>query len=997
MDTIVTGYPEVDLSITNPNVKRDDALDKFTPFSFVQFIETVTEQYDPETLTGFYNTYITRWNTVSESQNIDNKDIIIDRYRDFLKDITLNFSTNAERTFLTQLDFSNAQDLEVAMSFYSKKIRSIISYYKNKRQKLYYATTKAKVKGSTLGAEQAVIDLILEFLENRSTAAKDYDIDKIKEQLSISTTEYFDNFAQYFNRDPNAASYGETFKGYDPTQTPRDNIFLTDDELLIQQVFANVADDLIEIKEARETLNYNIKENSLFNNKRKLTEKFMGADFYYITTDEDGNPELDENNNIKMLFKAEKPYANFLNQDFPSTASVFSNDIVSERDLGFFRPQNSAIVVIEGKRLQFFTRKKYPPNQLYIFPDPNLFTNTENVLTFIIDTSRSINNASKGIAVKQPNTDRDSTAFIGYNSEMGQDRNLNTDLSYLFDEGYIFDGKQDLIGNIFGLVKDSDYYRDNVTLETQKTIKSLLMNGYQFFDDLYGEGYKFSYKTTDSSTFSETIRSGLSTFTNGFTGRGPDDLLPDTPGNWTSFPTSAYNIFYRYFNPYQELKEPSNYLEVDYKRPEDFTIDADVKEGAYFAFSDTEALVDPTSATDIGTSNISQLSDYATSTEQFYFSELTEAGIGLFNSNPPYPTSFPNKTIFTALCDPTDAFTKSLVGNFSYNVRLSGGSGNSGNDVKNYDGGLFTDNIIFNYSQNRETFDYNTDVFAKTSIADVTSATARFFNKKEHLGKIYVKNINKAWNAPAVQELTETLPYISTKYNKAVCNELSTAVVNFDIFYNTLFIETSSYVVIERTNYDKDTFETPNTFTNSLTINTNFFDKASNRLKVEDNVFYCRMARQQVGYKGDNFYPEIYKYDYTKDTSEQIYPTTGNSVLSSAAYFALTADNSVYIECSRPLLTYSSDNNQFNLAVILKDQNKGPVLLNYLFEYVDDIKFLNTEAYVCNNSRFTFNFTQSGKNIRDLNNINFMLSSTVPALTTTNVTPSPLSGAALIL
>ena len=79
MDTIVTGYPEVDLSITNPNVKRDDALDRFTPFSFVQFIETVTEQYDPDTLTGFYNTYIARWNSQTEGKDSDNKDIIIDR------------------------------------------------------------------------------------------------------------------------------------------------------------------------------------------------------------------------------------------------------------------------------------------------------------------------------------------------------------------------------------------------------------------------------------------------------------------------------------------------------------------------------------------------------------------------------------------------------------------------------------------------------------------------------------------------------------------------------------------------------------------------------------------------------------------------------------------------------------------------------------------------------------------------------------------------------
>ena len=999
MDTIVTGYPEVDLSITNPNVNQEDALDKFTPFSFVQFIETVSEQYQPETLTNFYNTYLNRWNTKTTGKTVDNKEVIIERYRDFLKDITLNFSTNAEQTFLSQLDFSDPQDLEVGMSFYSKKIRNIISYYKKKRQKVYYSTTKAKVKGSSFGTEQAAIDLILEFLENRSTAARDYDIDKIKQQLSISVTEYFDNFSQYFNRDPDAKDYGKTFKSYDPTSLPADNIFLSSDDDLIQQVFSNVSDDIVSLKEARETLNFNVADDSLFNNKRKLTEKYMGADFYYLSTDEEGNPELDENNRLKLLFRAEKPYANFLNQDFPSTASVFSNDIVSERDLGFFRPHNSAIAVIEGKRLKFFTRKKYPPNQLYIFPDPNLFTNTENVLTFIIDTSRAINNASKGIAVNQPNTDKDSTAFIGYNSEMGQDRNLNTDLSYLFDEGYIDDSKKDLFGNIFGLVKNNNYYRNNVINETPKKVKSLLMNGYQFFDDLYGEGYKFSYKTADSSTFSETIRSGLSTFTNGFSGRGPDDLLPDTPGSWTSFPTSAYNIFYRYFNPYQTLLEPSNYLEVDYRRPEGYTIDADVKEGAYFAFSDTEALVDPTSATDIGTSNISDLSAYAASTDQFYFSELTEAGIGEFNVDPPYPdnTDFATRTIFTALCDPTDVWTKSLSGNFSYNVRLSGGSGNSGNDVKNYDGGLFTDNIIFNYSTDRETFDFNADVFSKTSIANVTSAHEKFFDKREHIGKIYVKNINKKWNDPAVKELTEWLPYLSTKYNTSICNDLSSAIVDFDIFYSTLFIETSSHVIIEKTNYKDNIFKTPNTFTNSLTINTNFFDKASNRLKVGDDVFYCRMARDQVGYKGDQFYPEIYKYNYLTDKSIQLYPTTGNPVISSASFFALTADSSVYIECGRPQLTYSSDNEQFNLGVIIKDQNKGPVLLNYIFEYADDIKFLNTEAYACNNSRFTFNFTQSAKNIRDLDNINFVLSSTVPALTTRPVPPEPLSAAALIL
>ena len=254
MANVIKGFPPVDLSITNPNVKLEDALDKFAPYSYLKFIQTVSESYQPDTLVAFYNDYVNKWNIKSNKKATNEKDEIIARYQNFLQDITLNFTTNAERTFLTQINFENPHDLEIAMSFYSKKIRDIISYYKKKRDTLHYASTKAKVKGSSLGVEQATINLILDFLENRSTAARDYDVTKIKENLTISITEYFDNFSQYFNRLPDSHDYGRTFKSYDPAGLPKDNIFLTDDEDLVQQVFANVGEDLIALKEGRQQL-----------------------------------------------------------------------------------------------------------------------------------------------------------------------------------------------------------------------------------------------------------------------------------------------------------------------------------------------------------------------------------------------------------------------------------------------------------------------------------------------------------------------------------------------------------------------------------------------------------------------------------------------------------------------------------------------------------------------------------------------------------------------
>ena len=418
-------------------------------------------------------------------------------------------------------------------------------------------------------------------------------------------------------------------------------------------------------------------------------------------------------------------------------------------------------------------------------------------------------------------------------------------------------------------------------------------------------------------------------------------------------------------------------MDVDYGRPESLEFDADVKDGAYFMFSDTEALADPIR---------SGLTAYTDSAAQFYFSDLVDAGIGYSNATPM------GATIFRALCDDTNAWTRNLSGNFSFNVRLSGD-----NEVKNYDGAKFTDKIVFNYAQASENFDYRDEVYSATSFSTVQTANESLFDSRDHIGKIYVKNVGVSPDKPAVKELTEALSYLGTKYNSTIGNELSTAVVNFDILYDTLFIETSSYLITEKTNYKQEKFISPGIYTDTLSINTNFFDKISNRLKVNNNVYYCRMARNQLDYKDTRLYPEIFEYNYINEETIQIFPTTSNPVISGATcYFNLSTDSLVYLECSKPVLTYSSDNEQFNLAVILKDQNKGPLLINYRFEYTNDIYFLGVESYTCNDNRFTYNFINSAGAL-DLSSLSFVLTSGTPALTATYVSPTPLSAAALIL
>ena len=169
-------FPDIPLSITNSNVDRRNALDADNSFSFLQFIKLVTVNYEPEILQDYYSFYLKKWNTKTTQKTSDNSGIIIERYSDFLKDISIQFSTNYEKRFLSQLDFSDPYDLDVAISFYSKKLKSIVDYYNKKRQDAKFELTRKKLIGSNFGVEKQISELVCDNLDNNDVEIIDHDI-----------------------------------------------------------------------------------------------------------------------------------------------------------------------------------------------------------------------------------------------------------------------------------------------------------------------------------------------------------------------------------------------------------------------------------------------------------------------------------------------------------------------------------------------------------------------------------------------------------------------------------------------------------------------------------------------------------------------------------------------------------------------------------------------------------------------------------------------------
>lgn len=654
------GYPDVPKSITNPNVNTNDALDVGYPMPFLTFIKLINVSFEPDSLQAYYNYYIQIWNTKNVSKSFTDTDLIIERYKDFLRELSLKYTTLEEKKFLSKIDFDDPYDLDVAIGFYAKKLKDITSYYNSKRNDIRFNLIRNKLKGTNFGSERNIVEITLNYLKELEDGKILFDYDLVKSKIEIEIEELFDTYPLYFNQTPDDTKYDNKDLDYGL------DIFLKSNTEILTSVFSSISDELKNLKEL----------DDLLDNKRLLTQKNVFTDFYYLST---GNTVT--NFISGKLFTSDNKISTFLNRDYPTSASTEQSELKTPREKGFFRPINTSIVLIDGKTSSFtFNLSNLSPNSLYYFPDPNIMGDNGDVVTFIVDDSYLKRNYSSGIANNQPKSEPYDTKYYGYVSKI--DPNVQKYMDMIFDMGYIKDLKRDIYGNTLGLFSNEGKYESGITIVDTTIRYNMLINGHTFYDDLFNEGFSYDYSTYDDTTFSETTRSGLSTYTGDF-----------------SIVTPDITLYSGFFNSYSEFAEPTENVPV-YQILESAFIRDD-----YAPYPETYS---------------SDLSAFESGGE-YYYSELLEGGVA---SDTPY---------IRALFDP---LYPSLTGNFTEVVRTS--------SLNVYDGGEFGFAYDFeiNYGLNTPVViqnDYLTEFY---TLSDLPAD----FNGKLYIKNSYTRTVNTLLN-----------------------------------------------------------------------------------------------------------------------------------------------------------------------------------------------------------------------------------------------------------
>jgi hypothetical protein len=966
-------------SITNPDVDFSIAKDNTTPFSFLEFITTTKVDYSPEEYNNFYINYLQDW-TNSKNTTRDNQSLsYVDYYVAFIKEIIVTFSTAKERKFLNNIDYSDASDLDVAIPFLVEKIRQVILFYKNKRDEAKYSIERNKIKGTETSLEKGLYDNIYNYIfsaqDDPQYSTLGFTLSSISKYLTIDIEEYIDVYGSYFDlplseeESDFSAANGTLKEYYTSNYVPVDvKLFFTSSQY--EEIFGSVA-FLVEIPLIANvslkfdpvcdptnplTLLNNSKVTGLTNSdllvlKKKLLEKYLGTDLYYIDTTGGAI-------NSGLLIKAVNPSNNIHNLQVASTPTVRSSEVKLLRDVGlFFTPDTQGIFQLVSNNFGFtIDESKLESNKIYVFPDPDKYGNvtinnlSASPLVYIHDYRPDVRNVSSGFALGIPKIQSSDQTFSPYYAteqstiNSYNDFEINLNFSDLYNKGYITKIQYDIYGNEYALFKD-EFGQTFKTLETQieglsseNTFKYIQLDGYIFRDPTLGYNftYEFTTRTVVVST-SPTYSLTIPYYTLNFRNLYPYDWFDEEP----SLKLNTFNILDSSFNSISGQPD---------------TIFYQLKDGNSFTYDSGLPIADPIYA---GYTNYP--GDFV-----YYYDELMEGGVTSL-SPPTIAREYANNGALSAV--------------FTLDTRLI----LSSVLVREYDGGNFSD--IYELAQDdtyTENIPYSDIVYASglTSISSLTGENVyKAQTYKEQLqGKIFAKTGGSSHSKSISSALSSTF----SKYTSSVKAEIYNSPKDLEIFYNTICIETPSYLVFDKIVYENSIYIEPSTSNTVYSISSasplNVF---SQRFFNEKNktVSFCKIVPAIVGNSGQlitsvtdaqlinsnnkMFIPYIYQYNITDNTTRQLFPTSAeitqlSSVFTLAEEFN-TECNFNPVRVKRPILTYNSLNDVYKLVLLLMDNNNHFHLVEHTFEITSEqsVSFLDSKWYKHTNTIRTTDFVNT--------------------------------------
>lgn len=484
-----------------------NAKDKDRVFTYIEFVKMFGYDNDTNTFIGAYKDYVTQWSIIKkDSITLSDEEFVMSKMVEVLKSITLDYSSYEEQDFIAHIDLNNKDHLKGLTALYSRKIREITEFYRKKRNESVLVVNRNSMKGSVKSIQEIIYEKVFDFIFSNRNIVPSYK--NIKRDLLISIENYVDTYSEYFDI-PRQREFTDKSRAEMLSANMNDvdyrvyieiqlviseilfsgNVYLEEIPLVAQvgaDLSQNCVGDMLALKNqliANTTVNLvDLDEQVAL--KRKLYEKFLGCDLWYMYVDLQGNIKTD------ILCRAKQPSGNLLNCGTADTATIENEQLELLSHIGlFFKPDKTSILKVNAKDYTWSIDVDVIQNDtVYVFPDPNKYGDIGNnknasyplIMEYKVDYD--VKNMSSGEACNDPIKMLSDQGWFSYYSKQDDDfklfdnKNYDYAFTWLANRGFVTNYQVDAFGNQFGILKGCDVQYNYDEKGNKISVKSIKLN-----------------------------------------------------------------------------------------------------------------------------------------------------------------------------------------------------------------------------------------------------------------------------------------------------------------------------------------------------------------------------------------------------------------------------------------------------------------------------------------------------------------------------------------
>jgi len=500
-----------------------------TPVSFLSWLELQERISDNFSINyKQYQDYITEWLKQSKNKNINSDELFANLYVDLMRELTLNFTTEEEKRFIINFDYSKKENLDIIIPFFVAKLKALCIYYSNKREGLKSKLASLKIKGTNRSVIKIVKDIVLtninkgktqKIVEGSTTIPS---LSAVNQFLDVKIEELYDD-TDYFddnNNLPGSFSVNinpidkDLYIDFSKAIIKAINQYPVFIESLKNSFSINIALSGTELNYLKERdfinyLNSDKNEDLKINLIKQIAPKYLSSNFYYLSV---GNTFNDVASGMLFNtgeFKGER-LQNLGNRNYSKIADVQNLDnLYTAYEIGkFFIPSKTGALVYNSPKKNFFINyNKLTPNSLYVFPDPSVFEGedseySEYPLFYKVDLSWSKIGSNGAFCFGDVISDRSYQRFYGYESLSQDLLNQPYGLSLSMDNVDFWSGEYSSKWTEEDLWPGLDKIEK---LQLRERTTSLLINTgtpIEWYSDVFGNEFSLYKEVQENETIS---------------------------------------------------------------------------------------------------------------------------------------------------------------------------------------------------------------------------------------------------------------------------------------------------------------------------------------------------------------------------------------------------------------------------------------------------------------------------------------------------------------